>query len=248
MWLVCATDGEAATVDAELLQGYDSTAELRSAELQCAAMALGLRGVERLGYRDSGMAGSADNGHPDSLYQAPMDKVVRDVVASIRRHRPQVVICDNRFGGYGHPDHIKMHQATVQAFAKANVLECDPDAGPPFQPRHLYFTAFTLGLLKVLIRLMPLIGRDPRKFGRNRDIDLVQMIDWETPVHVRLDIRPHLDAKLRASACHRSQSGPAQDARGILGLVARWFQGFETFTQGYPEPQPGAKPRRDLFA
>ena len=113
---------------------------------------------------------------------------------------------------------------------------------------HLYFTAFPMGWLKLLIRLMPLVGRDPHRFGRNGDIDLAQMAGWETPVHARLDVRPHLNAKLRASACHRSQGGPAQASRGILGIMARRFQGFETFTQGHPQPQPGAKPRRDLFA
>jgi LmbE family N-acetylglucosaminyl deacetylase len=51
-----------------------------------------LAGVDWLGYRDSGMAGAAENAHPDSLYQAPLDEVAGKLVASIRRHRPQVII------------------------------------------------------------------------------------------------------------------------------------------------------------
>ena len=116
VWLVCATDGNAGTVDASLLTGYASTGQLRAAELCCAAQALGLAGVDWLGYRDSGMAGAPENAHPDSLFQAPLAEVAGKIAASIRRHRPQVIICDNQFGGYGHPDHIKLHQATLAAF------------------------------------------------------------------------------------------------------------------------------------
>jgi N-acetyl-1-D-myo-inositol-2-amino-2-deoxy-alpha-D-glucopyranoside deacetylase/mycothiol S-conjugate amidase len=131
VWLVCATDGDAGTVDAEMLADYASMSQLRAAELCCAAQTLGLRGVDWLGYRDSGMAGSPDNEHPASLYQAPLDEVTGKIVASMRQHRPQVVICDNQFGGYGHPDHIKLHQATVRAFEVANDAAHYPEAGPP---------------------------------------------------------------------------------------------------------------------
>jgi hypothetical protein len=133
------------------------------------------------------MAGSADNSHPQSLFQAPVEEVVGKIVASIRRRRPQVILCDNEFGGYGHPDHIKLHDAAVQAFSAAADPSQYPEAGEPWTPQRLYFTAFTPGLLKLLVRLMPLLGRDPRKFGRNGDIDLVQVVSWETPVHARVE-------------------------------------------------------------
>src|SRR5512136_1866556 len=87
VWLVCATDGNAGTVEASMLAGYASTGQLRAAELCCAAQTLGLAGVDWLGYRDSGMAGAPENAHPDSLYQAPRDQVAGKIVASIRRHR-----------------------------------------------------------------------------------------------------------------------------------------------------------------
>jgi LmbE family N-acetylglucosaminyl deacetylase len=230
-----------------MLAGYASTGQLRAAELCCAVQTLGLTGVDWYGYRDSGMAGAPENQHPDSLVQAPADKLVGQIVASIRRHRPQVIICDNEFGGYGHPDHIKLHEATVEAFHAA----ADParylEAGPPWAPRRLFFTAFTPGLLKLLVRLMPLLGRDPHKFGRNKDIDLVQVVSWETPVHARLDVRPYLAVKSAASACHASQGGPQQSFRGLPGIVVRRLLGFETFQQGYPPPPTHAALARDLF-
>src|SRR5215510_8530814 len=65
----CATRGECGTVDPALLDGYADIAALRTAELTCAARALGLAAVHFLGYRDSGMAGTPDNEHPSALVQ-----------------------------------------------------------------------------------------------------------------------------------------------------------------------------------
>jgi mycothiol S-conjugate amidase len=248
VWLACATDGDAGTVDAVALSSYASTSQLRAAELCCAAQALGLRGIDFYAYRDSGMAGAPDNQHPDSLFQAPMDEVVGKIVASIRQHRPQVILCDNEFGAYGHPDHIKLHQATVQAFTAAANPQLYPAAGLPHAAERLYFTAFTPGLLKWLVRLMPLVGRNPRRFGRNADIDLLEILKWETPIHVRIDVRRYLDTKSRASACHRSQAGPTESFRGLPGFVVRRMFGYETFIQGYPVPVAGASIGKDFFA
>ncbi len=248
VWLACATGGDVGTVDAAMLSSYASTSQLRAAELCCAAQALGLRGVDFYAYRDSGMAGSPDNEHPKSLVQAPMEEVVGKIVASIRQHRPQVVLCDNEHGGYGHPDHIKLHQATVQAFTAAADPNLYAAAGSPHAAERLYFTEFTPGLLKWLVRLMPLVGRDPRRFGRNADIDLLEILKWETPVHARIDVRRYLDTKATASACHRSQAGPTESFRGLPGFVVRSMFGAETFIQGYPVPATGARVRKDLFA
>ena len=247
VWLVCATDGNAGTVEASMLTGYASTGQLRAAELCCAAQTLGLAGVDWLGYRDSGMAGAPENTLPDSLFQAPLDEVAARIVASIRRHRPQVIICDNRFGGYGHPDHIKLHQATREAFQAAADASRFPEAGPPHRPERLYHPAFTAGLLKLLVRLMPLLGRDPRKFGRNHDIDLLQVISWEAPAHVRIDTSRYVDVKLAASACHRSQGGPMEMYKRVPRALVRRLAGNEGFTQAIPAPQPGARRACDLF-
>jgi N-acetyl-1-D-myo-inositol-2-amino-2-deoxy-alpha-D-glucopyranoside deacetylase/mycothiol S-conjugate amidase len=158
-----------------------------------------------------------------------------------------VVICDNEFGGYGHPDHIKLHQATVLAFGAAADPARYPEAGPPHQAERLYFSTISVGPLKHLVRLLPLIGRDPRKFGRNHDIDLLQILAWETPVHARIDIRPYADMKARASACHASQGGGGGGG-GLVGWLFRLLGATETFTQGYPTPAHGQPVIHDLFA
>ena len=51
---------------------------------------------------------------------ASLDQVTGDVVAVIRKIRPQVVLTFDPIGGYRHPDHIAMHNATVQAFHQAD--------------------------------------------------------------------------------------------------------------------------------
>src|SRR5512143_376893 len=69
---VCTvTDGAAGTYDPQFLKdsGAATLADARRKELACACDALGVT-LHTLRYRDSGMEGSPDNKHPDSLYQA----------------------------------------------------------------------------------------------------------------------------------------------------------------------------------
>ena len=113
---VCGTRGEAGTVDPERLNGYPDVGALRTAELMCAARVLRLAGVHFLGYRDSGMAGTESNSLPESLHAAPLDEVASRIIEHIERLRPDVIITHDPFGGYGHPDHIKLHRATLRAY------------------------------------------------------------------------------------------------------------------------------------
>jgi LmbE family N-acetylglucosaminyl deacetylase len=247
VWYACGTDGNAGTVDAAMLEGYKSASQLRAAELCCAAQALGLAGIDWLAYRDSGMRGSPENEHPDSLYQAPLEKVVGQLVASIRKHKPQVLMCDNQYGGYGHPDHIKLHQATMRAFHAAGDGAQYPEHGPAWQPQKLYHPAFGFSIFKWLVRVSPLIGRDPKKFGRNGDIDLTEVLMWELPSHARIDVSRYVHIKEAASACHRSQGGPMQMMQRVPPRLRRRLFKYEGFTQAIPEPLAGAPVARDLF-
>ena len=92
VYLVCATRGEAGTLDEEYLRGFDSVADLREAELRCAAEKLGLKDVFFLGYRDSGMPGTPENQHPNAQIQHSVDEVAGKVVKYIRDLKPEVVL------------------------------------------------------------------------------------------------------------------------------------------------------------
>ena len=247
VWLVCGTDGNAGTVDASMLEGYKSTSQLRAAELCCAAQTLGLAGIDWLAYRDSGMRGAPENDHPESLVQAPMERLVGQIVASIRKHKPQVILCDNQFGGYGHPDHMKLHQATMEAFfAAADPLRY-PETGPAHQALRVYHPAFGFRAFKLLVRLMPVAGRNPHKFGKNGDIDLTEVVQWETPVDARIDVSRYVDIKMAAGVCHKSQGGPMEMTRRVPGWLRRRMFGHEGFTQGLPAPVGHRRVTKDLF-
>lgn len=242
--LVCATRGEAGEVGPEYLLDFTSIAELREAELRCAAGHLGLAGVHMLNYRDSGMAGSSDNEHPAALINAPLDEVAAQVADLIRTFRPQVVLTFDPIGGYRHPDHIHIHKAATQAFSMAGDAAYRSDL-PAYQPQRLYYHTISKRFLRVAMRLLQLFGKDPRRWGRNEDIDLTQLI-VDFPTHARINYRAVEKRKAAASQCHASQIGPA-----ITGGAFSWlfrllgFGSVDLFMQA--SPTPGEAMSRDLF-
>ncbi|HLF74681.1 MAG TPA: PIG-L deacetylase family protein [Anaerolineales bacterium] len=252
-YLICATGGEEGTMEAEHLNGNKDKAEVRSRELENAAKILGLKGVFLLGYRDSGMPGSEANKHPKAQINHPLDEVAGRVVKYIRGLKPDVVITFDPIGGYKHPDHIHIHQAIGLAFEKADDASFHPEAGilsrdegRPFKPRALYFQVFPRRILRWTVRLMPLFGKDPTKFGRNQDVNLKELAEVDFPVHVRLDIRPVAGIKHEAGAAHASQGG-MQMRRGLMGFVARLVGEREDFMRAYPPVDKRFRRKRDLF-
>ncbi|MEA4909010.1 MAG: GlcNAc-PI de-N-acetylase [Chloroflexi bacterium] len=245
VYLVCATHGEVGEMPAEYMQGYTSIAERREAELRCAAGTLGLTDVFFLDYRDSGMAGSPENHHPQALAAAPQEKVAAEVVEYIRRLRPEVVITFDPIGGYRHPDHIAIHEATVKAFHLSGQEGVEGTTLPPYQPSKLYFHVMPHTMLRVAVRLMQLFGRDPRRFGQNQDIDLVSVAEVSFPVHAVIDYRPVATVRDEASACHASQGG-REMAKGVVGALRHLFASKESFMRAYPQVANGHV-ERDLF-
>jgi N-acetyl-1-D-myo-inositol-2-amino-2-deoxy-alpha-D-glucopyranoside deacetylase len=244
--LICATRGEVGSVEPKFMEGFESIGEMRESELSCAANLLGLAGVHFLGYRDSGMPGSPDNTHPKALAAQPVEEVARKVAHFIRKLRPQVVVTNDPIGGYKHPDHIAVHRATLRAFALAS----DPafeDEFPPFQPSKLYYTIFPKGFLKAALFALPLIGQDPRHFGRNKDIDLVDIVkDGDFPVHARINYRTVADLKDQATACHASQLAGGPPNRGPLGWVSKLVGAKDTYMRAIPEAGKRLR-EKDLF-
>ena len=248
VYYVCATRGEAGSVVPEGTKGYATVGDMRWAELRCAAQVLGLADVIHLGYRDSGMSGSKENKHPGSLAMAPPDEVAGRIVEIIRELKPDVVITHDAGGGYGHPDHIATHNATVKAFYSAADPKQYPEAGPMFQPHKLYFGVRPHGFMKLMVRLMPLFGQNPRRFGCNKDIDLTRMIDVEYPFHavIRLTKRS-LEIRDKAAACHASQGGGRirPGPFRILRILERLRGQRDCFIRAYPPPT--RRREKDLF-
>jgi len=132
--LTCTLGEEGEVIPPELahLEGAegDPLAEHRRSELARAVDVLGvthhqLAAPTRTGrYRDSGMAGSPAARHPEALAGADLVEVATAVSDVLARVRPDVVVTYDAHGGYGHPDHVRVHDAVRTALATR------PDAPP----------------------------------------------------------------------------------------------------------------------
>jgi LmbE family N-acetylglucosaminyl deacetylase len=172
--------------------------------------------------------------------------VAGDVATFIRLLRPQVVLTFDPIGGYRHPDHIAIHNATVRAYQMA------ADAGfidarnlAPFKPDKLYFHTMPRTMLRLSVAAMRLVGRDPSKFGKNQDIDLASIAEVSFPTHAVVNYREVAAIRDDASACHASQGGQGM-VGGVIGKLRRWFASRETYMRAEPLPVDGYI-ERDLF-
>lgn len=243
--LVCATRGEVGEMDPKLLEGFASIAERRESELCCAADMLGLKAVHFLGYRDSGMPGSPDNSHPMALAAQPLEAVAEKVAHWIRELKPQVVLTFDPVGGYFHPDHIAIHKATVEGVELAKLPEKVDLGLAGFSVQKLYYHTMPKGFIRTAVWLMKLVGKDPTKFGTNKDIDLEAIARVSFPTHAVIRYNRVEKLRAKASACHESQGGKKMGG-GPLGFLLRLFSAKDTFMRAYP-PVTGGKVERDLF-
>ncbi len=249
VYLICATDGDVGTVSEEHLQGYENIRDLRLAELAAASDVLGFRQVFTFGYKDSGMLGSAANDDERSLWYAwnhCPEEVTQRVVEVIREIRPQVVITFNKYGGYGHPDHIAIQRATTEAFTLAGD-ENYVTHQQPYQPKKLYYNSIPKLPLQLAIARMRMQRKDPRRLGVNQDIDMIRILENIEANHARVNISQYYDIWDRASACHVSQGG-GSGLRTIPRSLRRWLAGSQSFTRVYPKPTQDRIDETDLFA
>lgn len=136
--VVTCTRGELGEVlDAQLaaqLTTQELVAAHRETELAAAMAALGVTDSRFLGnpdarwgdlpprrYLDSGMRFAADGIttlevlDPRSLVAADLAEIAGDIAAVMMAVKPDVVVTYDRDGGYGHPDHVRVHHATRTA-------------------------------------------------------------------------------------------------------------------------------------
>ncbi len=246
--VVIATDGIAGSVEESAnLSEHESLAQVRSAELGRAAVALGVTSIWSMPYRDSGMRNTPANEHPDALIQQPLAHTVDEVLGYIERLHPQVIITHDPNGGYLHPDHIRCCEATTTAFFMARAQAAESRTTGWQGPQKLYYTAYPRQLMRLLVRAMPLVGRDPTAFGRNRDINLLEISQLESPVHTRIYVGPYQAAKLAASQAHASQfSGGPGWAAMMPPALRKLVLDYDRFTRAYPPPNGAVE--SDLFA
>jgi mycothiol S-conjugate amidase len=141
--LVCCTGGEAGDIlneEADTPEARADLAAVRRRELDEAVEVIGYDELHWLGYRDSGMPGTAHNDHPSSFHQADIDEATGRLVEIVRAERPQVMVTYDYDRGRGHPDHIRVHEISHLAFDRAGDPSWYEGSGEPWTPQKLYYT------------------------------------------------------------------------------------------------------------
>ncbi|MFQ5400005.1 MAG: PIG-L family deacetylase [Anaerolineae bacterium] len=242
--LVCATRGEAGEIADPALATPDTLAQVREQELLCSARTLGVKQVTFLDYRDSGMAGTEENQHPNAFMHAPAEAVVPRLVAVIRRLRPQVMMTFEPWGGYGHPDHLAIHRHTHAALEAAADAAYRPDLGDPWQVRRLFYELLPVRHFDEMKRRMEARGLDVSWHERMTER---RKKGWpDDQVHCIMDVSATIEAKWAAFNCHRTQFGDGNLFRRLPAADMKEILSQEYFALAVPEPPPGLR-LRDLF-
>jgi mycothiol conjugate amidase Mca len=247
--LVTCTDGAVGEISDPALATPDNLVEVRARELDASVRLLGISRLVKLGYRDSGMAGTADNDHPSSFHQANLDEAIERVVQVMRTERPQVVVTYDERGGYGHPDHIRAHQVAVAAFEAAGDVRRYPAAGPAWAPSKLYYNVFPRSAIQRFGERLRAAGMDV-PFARQAED--APATDTDPPFGVAdervttvVDVSAYVGAKRAALESHRTQMGPEQFFMRLPAELFAEVFGRETFQRVVG---PGETPEADLFS
>jgi N-acetyl-1-D-myo-inositol-2-amino-2-deoxy-alpha-D-glucopyranoside deacetylase len=274
--LVTCTRGELGEIvvpELDTLDNHRRLADIRAAELEAAMAELGVTEWENLGYRDSDMMGRVGNVDPRSFWRADLDEAAGRLAWLMRRYRPDVVTTYNSFGGYGHPDHIRVHDVTVRAFPRAGDPAWYPEqlapehggSGPadadgglaPWAPAKLYEQAIPSSVRLAMRDRLQAAGMrsfwDPPEDAtpeqrREHEEHLARMLVPDELITTRIDILgPPMDAKWRALHRHVTQIGP-DFPLVALGVDAwRELGAEETFILRESRVET-ALPETDLFA
>jgi LmbE family N-acetylglucosaminyl deacetylase len=225
--LVLATDGAAGLAAAGFGTGGALAARRRS-EAAAAATALGVARVEFLGYDDSGMAG-APSGAARPFALADLPEAAGRLAAILREERADVLTSYDPLGGYGHPDHVRVHHVGARAAQLAGtpvLLEATVDRD----------------LLRRALRLVQWLPGLPAGF----DAGSVGYTARAELTH-RIDVRAFTAAKRAAMAAHASQASADQGARTLQVLLRLPGPVFDRVVGREWFRRPGLPPGRPLL-
>jgi LmbE family N-acetylglucosaminyl deacetylase len=124
--LVVATGGEEGEYPEGFLDDGELLGERRLQETMASAAVLGVKAVEWLGYRDSGMVDTPTTTNPECFWQADVEEAATKLAAILRAHDCDVFTIYDANGNYGHPDHIQVHRVGARAaelYGRAEVFE-----------------------------------------------------------------------------------------------------------------------------
>jgi LmbE family N-acetylglucosaminyl deacetylase len=179
--LVCATAGDAGSLDPADDTAPGGLADLRATELKEACRVLGVSRVEMLGFED-GMLPWLD---PWEIL-APLERIAGDVV-------PDAVISFGRDGLYWHPDHVAIGECTRRLVARA--ASCAAST--------LYCATLPPGAMSSIRRAAVVL--DPQAEPSFWGIPPDTFAKGAPRPSLEIDVTAQLGRKLEALRCHRSQ-------------------------------------------
>lgn len=203
--LAVATDGALGEADAAHTSD-GRLGERRLAELQASADAIGAARVVHLGYADSGMEGELYPDPPGAtrfLRADPVEATAR-VSALLREENADLVIGYDANGGYGHRDHVRVHEITRAAAAETGTRLLEATV-----PRDLLCKA---------IDLAAHVYRFPPEFDRGA---FDRAYSSASEITHRISVRRQIRAKKASMRAHVSQATASGGGDRTLALFCR---------------------------
>ncbi len=196
--LVCATDGSVGEADDDHIPDGSSLAEVRATELARAGELLGVHRIEFLGYRDSGMADTDTNEHPDSFWQADLEEAAERLAVILGDESADLITIYDEHGGYGHPDHIQVNRVGVRAAEIAGV-------------QHIFEATMNRDQMRSLADdpAFEALGLETEEIEREREE--IRDTEMGTPagqITHGIDVTATIARKREAMAAHKSQIPP----------------------------------------
>jgi N-acetyl-1-D-myo-inositol-2-amino-2-deoxy-alpha-D-glucopyranoside deacetylase len=236
----------------------DRLGEHRIGELDGAMEALGVSDYLRLGgdghYRDSGMLWD-ENGlatvrgelRDGIFWSADLLEAADLLVPIIRDRRPQVLICYDEFGGYGHPDHVQAHRVAMYAYLLAGVASYRPDLGEAWQVERVLWSAMSETRMRQRIKQLREAGdtetwKDFENANEGRSL-----FASDEAIVVEIDGEDYVDRKYAAMKAHATQIKLDDPFFTIGGAFGSDVWAREHFRLAAGKPFPGTGWADDLF-
>ena len=217
--MVCTmTGGERGDVLNPAMDRPEVKADMARIRREEMARAREILGVEQrfMGFVDSGLPeGDPKPPLPDGSFAlVPLAEAAAPLVKAVREFRPHVILTYDENGGYPHPDHIKTHQVTIEAFEAAADPDRYPGSGEPWQPLKLYyFVSFHQAKYVALHEELLRRGQDSpyekifaqwEERARKRDELGIRPLEITT----RVDVADYLEIRDQALLAHATQIDP----------------------------------------
>ncbi|GAB3139179.1 mycothiol conjugate amidase Mca [Amycolatopsis stemonae] len=235
------TGGERGDILNPALDTPETLADLpaiRRREMAAAARILGVRQLF-LGMADSGMSEPLPEG---SFATLPLSEAAAPLVALIREFRPHVVITYDETGGYPHPDHIRTHEVTLEAFEAAADPARYPGTGEPWRVQKLYYQAtLSRAWFKALHDATLAAGLE----SSMADV-LAELPPDTLTTTTKIRCEEYFGTRDRALLAHATQVDPAHPFFAHSRDIEREVWPHEDYHRAHPAPGPDLE--TDLFA